>query len=144
MVRRVLAGLCVCFMCIFVTSCGQTYQLQSIAVTPANGYVLTSAAPTGQLTVTATYSNTKTNDVTGKSSYEVGDSGLNSTTAPQGVVTINDSGLVAATGPLACTYAPTTFLPNPYPVSVTYSENGVTVHATVSINVQTLSPCGGK
>ena len=46
-------------------------KLQSISVTPAGGYILTNSAPTGQLTVMATYSNTKSSDVTMSSGYAV-------------------------------------------------------------------------
>jgi len=143
MLRRVLAGLCVGFMCIFVTSCGQTYKVVSIDVTPANGYSLDSSSPTGQLTVTATYSNTKTSDVTLSSSYSVQGSGNPiPEAAPVGAVVINNSGLVTASGTLlACTFDATTSTPYPYIAQVSYTNNGVTVHATAPINVATAPGC---
>ena len=140
MLRRALAGLCVGFMCIFAASCGQTYKVVSVNVTPAAGYILTTASPTGQLAAVATFSNTKTSDVTLSSNYIIEESGLNSTTAPltiDGVptVNVNGSGLVTASGTaLACTYAETTvggvttITPEPYTVQVTYTNNGVIVH----------------
>lgn len=144
MVRRVWTGLCVGLMCMFATSCGQTYKLESINVTPAAGYILTSANPQGPLTVMANFSNTKTKDVTVASSYEVGDSTAPNNAAPQGVLSVDDSGVVTASGTvLACTYVGTTNpTPYPYPVTVTYTNNGVTATKTVPINVATALPCG--
>ncbi len=143
MLRRVLAGLCVGFMCIFAASCGQTYKVVSIDVTPANGYSLDNASPTGQLTVTATYSNTKTSDVTLSSSYSIAQSGNPiSGAAPAGAVSANNSGLVtASTTLLACTFDATTSTPYPYIAQVSYTNNGVTVHATAPINVSTAPGC---
>ena len=69
MVPRVLTALGAGFMAVLMASCGQTYKLDSITVAPATGYNLVSPGQTGALTVTATYSNTKTNDVTANSSY---------------------------------------------------------------------------
>jgi hypothetical protein len=149
MLRRVLAGLCVGFMGIFVTSCGQTYKLESITVTPAAGYILTNSSPQGALAVTANYSNTKTSVVTATSTYEAGNSTAPDDAAPLGVVTVDNSGVVTASGTtLACTYVTTTsggvttIVPYPYPVTVTYTENGVTATKTVPINVATALPCG--
>ncbi len=150
MLRRVLAGLCVGFMCIVAAGCGQTYKVQSVSVTPAGGYILTNSAPTGQLTVMATYSNTKSSDVTMSSGYAVVGSG-NPTpdAAPLNAVIVNNSGLVQASGTvLACTYVATTsgttttFTPYPYTVLVSYTNNGITVHGTASINIATAPGCG--
>jgi hypothetical protein len=148
MVRRVLGVLCLGITVLFMSSCGQTYKVQSIAVTPAAGYILLNSAPTGQLTVTATFSNTKTEDVTLSSTYPVGGSG-NPTAgaAPLNAVTVSESGLVEASGTIpACTYVPATsgtgFTSYPYTVTVTYTNNGVTVHQPVSINVATAPGCG--
>jgi hypothetical protein len=148
MVRRALIVLCVGLMTILLANCGQTYELVSISVSPAAGYSLTNAAPQGALTVTANYSNSKTADVTMKSSYEILASSLDSTTAPLNVagvptVTVNNSGVVTANAAApACTWSATTPpQPSPYQVQVSYTDNGVTARALVSINVATSAGC---
>jgi hypothetical protein len=150
MVRRVLTGLCVGVLCIFISSCGQSYKVLSINVTPSAGYILDNTAPSGQLTVTATYSNTKTNDVTLQSNYSVqGSNNPTAGAAPINAVTVDQSGLVTASGTvLACTYVATTsgttttYTPYPYSVQVSYTDNGTTVHApATSINVATAPGC---
>jgi hypothetical protein len=152
MLRRVLTVLGAGFMAALMASCGQTYKLDSIAVTPAAGYNLTNTVTAGQLTVTATYSNSKTNVVTLNSTYNVGESALNSSTAPLSVnsvpvLTINKSGLVTASGTaVACTWVLDTssvYEPKPYPVTATYTEDGVTVQDIVNINVATAPGCDG-
>ena len=78
MVRRALIVLCFGLMTVFMASCGQTYKLLSITVTPGaldssgnSAIYLDGDAAFQQLTVTATYSNTKTSDVTLKSTYQI-------------------------------------------------------------------------
>ncbi len=150
--RRALVVLCLGFMTVLLASCGQTYKLESITIAPAAGYSLTNAVPQGALTVTATYSNSKTADVTVNSSYEILASALNSTTAPLSVngvptVTINKSGVVSASGAaVACTWSGTTtpYLPNQYLAQASYTEDGVTATASVSINVATAPGCVGQ
>jgi hypothetical protein len=146
MVRRVMTVLCVGAIFTVLASCGQTYKLQSISVSPTSASLATFGS-TQQLTVTATYTNTKTADVTQKSQYSIGGSSAPNNTAPLSVnglptVTVNNSGLVAASPNVpACTYAPTTNVPYPYSVNVTYTENGVTVSTSASLNVATASGC---
>ena len=146
MVRRVMIVLCVGFMGIFAASCGQTYKLQSISVSPTS-LSLDTFGSTQQLTVTATYTNTKTNDVTQKSQYTIGGSSAPDNAAPLSVngmptVTVNNSGLVAASSNVpACTYAATTNAAYPYSVNVSYTEDGVTVSSSASLNVATASGC---
>lgn len=143
--RRALVVLCLGFMTVLLASCGQTYKLESITISPAAGYSLTTADPQGALTVTATYSNSKTADVTVNSSYEILASALNSSTAPLSVngvpaVTVNKSGVVTAnTAAVVCTWSGTQ--PNPYQAQASYTENGVTASAIVSINVATAAGC---
>lgn len=148
MVRRALIVLCVGSMTIFLANCGQTYKLVSISVSPAAGYNLTNAAPQGALMVTANYSNSKTGDVTSKSSYEIIASSLQSSTAPSSVggvatITVNGSGLVTANAAApACTWSATTPpQPSPYQVEVSFTDNGVTATALVPINVATAAGC---
>jgi hypothetical protein len=138
-------------MCIFVASCGQTYKLQSITVSPAAGYILEALGSSGPLTVTANYSNTKTDNVTTSSTYEVGGSTAPGDAAPLGVVTVDNSGVVHNSSTvLACTLVPTTsngtttYAHAPYPVNISYTENGVTVTTSVPIDVTTAPGCGGQ
>jgi hypothetical protein len=146
MVRRVFTVFCLGAIAILMTSCGQTYELQSISVSPSSANFDTFGS-TQQFTVTATYTNTKTEDVTARSNYSIGPSpALNSTTAPlppvNAPISYNDSGLVTASANVpACTYAPTTNVPSPYSLNITYTENGITKTASASLNVATASGC---
>lgn len=132
MVQRVLTVLCIGFMCIFVAGCGQSYELQSISVSPTSPN-LEGIGSTQQLAVTAHYSNTKSNDVTIRSNYELGAS-LNPL-APLDAVTLSTSGLLQdivspTTGLGSCTWTatgiPPVYTTDPYPVTITYTEHGVT------------------
>jgi hypothetical protein len=151
MVRRVLTGLCVGFMCIFVASCGQTYKLQSITVTPGtadsagnSSINLEGDGAFQQLTVTAHYSNTKSQDVTVNSTYELGASQMGELIAPLESVSVNKSGMVNVLN-YACTWdtEPTNpptdstfvYAVLPYKVTVSYTENGVTSTAYLDVNV---------
>lgn len=151
MVRRALIMLCFGFMTVFMASCGQTYKLQSISISPAAGYSLSNAVPQGALTVKANYSNTKTSDVTANSSYQMIASALNNTTAPLNAVEVNKSGVVTASGSvLACTWASstsggtTTYTPAPYLAQVSFTDNGITATASVPIHVVTAPGCDGQ
>ena len=159
MVRRVLVGLCVGFMCIFAAGCGQTYTLQSITVTPQSPN-LEGIGATQALTVTAHYSNTKSSDVTVVSSYQLGVSADSSTVtgsglAPLDAVTLSKSGVLQSVisptlGTGACTWHATptgtskatfAYTTNPYSVTVTYSENGVTVTGHSFVSVDAVGDC---
>lgn len=155
MVRRTLIVLCLGLMTIFMASCGQTYKLLSITVTPGtldasgnSAIYLEGDAAFQQLTVTATYSNTKTSDVTLKSTYQIGasDIGLyfnNPNPAPLTAIAANRTGLISVIGP-ACTWdtEPTNsgdtawaYGLYPYHAMISYTENGVTVTAPLDVNV---------
>jgi hypothetical protein len=137
MVRRALIVLCVGLMTIFLANCGQTYELESITISPDTGYNLEGLGKSGQLTVTAHYSNTKTEDVTSKSTYEV--LGSLDPRAPLGAVTVNNSGLVqnSANLPICTWYATPAgsgfgYTTQPYTVTVTYS--GHMAQAPISVD----------
>jgi hypothetical protein len=153
MLRRALILSCVGLLTVLLASCGQSYEVQSITVTDADNFVLTGLGVGDQLTVTANYSNSKTAVVTTKASYNGVEASANpvSGAAPNGAVTVNNSGIAVDSTELACTYAPpvsggaTTYTPYPYIANVSYTENGVTVSASVPINVAiTGSGCDGK
>jgi hypothetical protein len=160
MMRRGLTVLCIGFMCIFVAGCGQSYELQSISVSPTSPN-LQGIGSTQQLTVTAHYSNTKSLDVTSRSNYELGASALapagepNIGPAPLDAVTLSTTGLLQAvvsptTGFGSCTWVTeptnpptdTTFSYGtvPYPLTITYTEHGVT--ATTYAYVSAAVPAG--
>jgi hypothetical protein len=138
-------------MAVFMSSCGQTYQLQSISVTPS--YInLAGSGAEQQFVVTATYTNSKTNVVTLKSSYQIDSSPLNTTTpgvAPLSSLNYNNSGLVEVVGP-ACTFVPTTsgttttYGDSPYTFNVKYTEGSVTVTAVANIDVANAPGCDGQ
>jgi hypothetical protein len=148
MVQRALTVLGAGFLAALMASCGQTYKLDSITVAPATGYNLTSPGETGAFTVTANYSNSKTNNVTLNSSYEIGSSQAPDDAAPLSAVSLNKSGVVTASSNIgSCTWVATTsgttttYATYPYPVTVTYAENGVTVTASVPISMATAAGC---
>jgi hypothetical protein len=125
-------------MTAFMASCGQTYELQSITVDPPSPSI-EGIGSSQALTITAHYSNTKTEDVTVKSTYQLGASA--DVNAPLSAVIVNKSGLVKAVGG-ACTWVAEPSDPptdskflygtSPYPVTVTYS--GFTTTAFISVN----------
>lgn len=147
MVRRALIVLCLGFMTVILASCGQTYELQSITIAPDTGYNLEGLAKSGQLTVTAHYSNSKTEDITAKSTYQVGAS--TDPRAPLGAVTVNNSGLVQNSANIGvCTWyaepnsasATNTsfgYFINPYTVTVTFSGHT----AQTQISVDSVADC---
>ncbi|MGA3126301.1 MAG: hypothetical protein ABSD13_06270 [Candidatus Korobacteraceae bacterium] len=147
MVRRAFILSCVGLLMVLLASCGQTYKLMSISVTPgALGATGSSAIDLDgigsfqQLTVTALFSNSKTEDVTVNSTYQLGSS--TDTLAPLSAVTVNTSGIVKAVG-AACTWTATEasgttiwqYQTQPYPVDITYTENGVTATTTAYVSV---------
>lgn len=164
MVRRAMVVLCVGFMCFFVAGCGQSYKLDSIVVTPgaptASGVSEINLEGEGafqQLTVTAKFSNNKSVDVTSKSTFAIGPSPINdpfpgcenthTCIAPLESLRVTNTGLVSVIGK-ACTWdteptnvADTTFGygVSPYPMTVTYTENGVTATANMDIDVANLA-----
>jgi hypothetical protein len=154
MVRRALVVLCLGLMTILLANCGQTYELQSLTVTATaastGGTTSASAAAniegignTATLAVTAHYSNSKTEDVTVNSIYQVDAS--TDPRAPLTDLTVSKSGIAKAVNPNGtCTwYAEPTSSANtaysygtqPYPVTVTYTENGVTATTMAYISV---------
>jgi hypothetical protein len=159
MVRRALVVLCLGFVTILMASCGQTYQLQSITVAATSaGSSTTSASSaaniegignTAAFAVTAHYSNSKTEDVTVSSKYQVDAS--TDPRAPLGDLTVSESGIAKAVNPNGtCTWyaiptssADTAFAygTQPYPVSITYTENGVTATTMAYISVASATDC---
>jgi len=143
MVWRVFALFCVGAMTLISASCGQTYELQSINVTPSSPDI-EGIGSTQQLVVTAVFSNTKTQVVTSSASYELG--GSADASAPLDAVTLSKSGMLqAVTSPTlgtgACTWHATptnsadsawSYSTQPYTVTITY--RGFTVPAYVSVN----------
>lgn len=147
MVKRALVLLCVGCMAVFMSSCGQTYELQSITVASAATGVpsanLEGIGATDSFIVTAHYSNTKSNVVTVQSSFQLGAS--TDPNAPLDAVSLNRSGVVQAiqsptTGSGACTWHATptnstdttfSYSTEPYPVTVTYQ--GFTAQAYLSV-----------
>lgn len=134
MLRRTLVVLCFGFMTLLMTSCGQTYELQSITISPSQPNVegISNNLP---LTVTAHYSNTKTQDVTAAAKYVLVASG-----APQAGLIVNTSGILETTNVPACTWVSTLnsdkksysyAIVNPYVLTATYS--GLSVPASVSV-----------
>lgn len=163
MVRRALVVLCLGLMTILLASCGQTYELQSISVAATAGTSTASASTgsasaaaniegignTATLAVTANYSNSKTQDVTVNSIYQVDAS--TDPRAPLTDLTVNKSGIAKAVNPNGtCTWyaeptssADTSFAygTQPYPVTITYTENGVTATTMAYISVDSATDC---
>jgi hypothetical protein len=163
MVRRVLGVLCLGITVLFMSSCGQTYKLLSISVTPGtltpsgdSQVELVGIGAFQQLTVTATFSNTKTQVVTvdPNTKYELGSSlmpsNLNPSVAvPLQNVVVSNSGMVSVLS-AACTYdtepissadSSWTYFTYPYKLKVTYTNNGVTATAIMDVNVLNTRYC---
>jgi hypothetical protein len=137
MVRHALKLVCLGFMTMFLASCGQTYELQSITVSPTQPNIEGMSTPQA-LTVTAHYSNTKTEDVTVKAQYSLGSA--DSTNAPAAGLTLNKSGILETTTTPACSWVATLNSDGttysyaivwPYTATATYS--GFTATAGVSV-----------
>jgi hypothetical protein len=139
MVQRAMVLLCVCSLAVFMLGCGQTYELQSITVSPTTAN-LEGYNATQVLTVTAHYSNTKTQDVTANSTYQVSQATAGSDpNTPNGAVTVNNSGIVETSNSIwACTWRATQVgtsytygVTSPYIVTVKYS--GFTTSTAVAV-----------
>jgi hypothetical protein len=149
MVRRPLLAICSALLLIAMAGCGQSYKLVSISASPSTGYDFTELGETGALTITATYSNTKTENVTLSAQYEV--QGSSSSEAPSGVVSVDSSGVIHNSSSVtACTWTSstsngtTTYTQAPYTILVTFTEWGVTKQTTVPVTVETKSNCSGS
>jgi hypothetical protein len=149
MVRRALVVLCLGFMTVLLAGCGQTYELQSISVTPSQPNIegINSPSPGLQLVVTAHFSNGKTEDVTTKSTYQISQAtALTDPETPLDALTVNKSGVLQTTPVPACTWGDqleavggTTYsywITSPYVVNITYSD----FTTTASVSVDSLAP----
>jgi hypothetical protein len=156
MVRRAFVVLCFGLMTILMAGCGQSYKLLSLTVTPgtpsASGNQLITLLGIGgfqQLTVTAAFSNGKTQDVTvdPHTTFQINASGmpaaLNPAVAvPLTSISLSKSGKVTVLSE-ACTVdtepvpgsgdTAWTYFGYPYKAQVSYTENGVT--ATTSLDI---------
>lgn len=159
MVRRALVVLCLGLMTILLASCGQTYELQSLTVasTAAGSSTASASAAaniegvgnTAALAVTAHFSNSKTEDVTVNSVYQVDAS--SDPRAPLTDLTVSKSGIAKAVNPNGtCTWyaeptssADTSFGygTQAYPVTIAYTENGVTATTMAYISVASATDC---
>ena len=122
------------------SGCGQTYSLQSITMAPPSPN-LSGIGASQQFTVTAHYSNGKTEDITTKVAFVLSPSAL----APLSAETISASGIVQnVVG--ACTW---TAVANPAPATgYTYGTDPYTLTATYSgftaesfVSVASLADC---
>lgn len=152
--RRALVVLGLAFMTVLLASCGQSYKLDSIEVTPgtlaSSGNMAINLEGGGayqQLTVTAKFSNSKTQDVTSQSTYQIGASAMGEQIAPLESVTVNKSGMVQVVG-ITCTWdtEPTSSADTaweygvvPYKLTVAYTNNGYTSTAQMDVNVDNLA-----
>lgn len=167
MARRLFIVLCCGFMAVLMASCGQSYKLQSLAVTPgaltASGeqqIVLLGIGAYQQLTVTASFSNSKTQDVTNdpNTHYQLNSSSMPSTgkleptvAVPLSSISISNSGKVMVlseactfdTEPLPGTTPPSawSYFGYPYKLQVTYTNNGVTDTAFLDVQVVNAPYC---
>jgi len=140
--RRALLAISSALILLGLAGCGQTYELQSITVSPSSPNI-EGIGSTQALTVTAHYSNTKTADVTVNSKFELMASPdpqapqYNSQNNP--VIMVDKSGIVTVLGP-ACTWTATlesdgqtySYGTQPYTVVVTYG--GFTAQSFVSVD----------
>lgn len=148
MARRVFTVLCLGVLCALLANCGQTYELQSIAVTPT--YVdLYKTGASQTFTVTATYTNTKTSVVTAKAQYTLANSSLSSAPVAALALTNNGTGYFQVLGNPACTFTATlassgsgyVYQDYPYTLNISYTEGSITKTAVASIDVNNEADC---
>ena len=137
MARRMMLVVLAVALTMLLAGCGQTYEVVSISATPPR-VALSSTTTSQQFKITATYSNTKTEDVTTQASYSMTDS--TASTAPLDGISYNNAGLVSLTATPSCTYTTST-ASNPYTLNVSYSNNGKTVTTSAYIDVNNSSTC---
>jgi len=133
--RHVGIVLCVGFVCFLGASCGDSYELQSISITPSTGLTLSTPGETEAISVIAYFSNSKSLGVTHQSSYMITapDPGMIST-APDGAVLYEIPNLISASPTvLACTFSGG--VNYPYTVTASYTRNGVTKTASIPVTV---------
>lgn len=139
--RRALAVVCLCVLCVFLANCGQSFDLQSIDVSPASPN-LEGIGSSQTFTVTAHFSNTKSADVTQRATFVMGKDLDTSTIDPiaSGILTLNQN-VVQNVLP-GCTWTSTSngsggynYGTNPFVLTVTYTDNGVTKQAQAFVSV---------
>jgi hypothetical protein len=138
MVRRALLAICSALLLIGMGGCGQTYELQSISVSPTS-FSLGAIGATEPLVVTAVYTNTKSEVVTAKTQFGADSPAGDATNAPPSALKVNLSGVVEVVG-AACTWTATqgadgttyTYSSQPYVVTATFE--GHQTQAFVNVN----------
>jgi hypothetical protein len=143
---------------LMMASCGQTYKLMSIAATPSTGCSLEALGDTCQVHVTATFSNSKTSDVTLSTTHQLNASAAPNDAAPLSVngvpaVTVSNALLVTASSTVGvCTWTAVpntdgsgkttyTYGTNPYELQLSYTNDGTTATTSVPINVNSVVGC---
>ena len=76
---------------LLLASCGQTYELVSLELTPTHPNVV-GIGGTAQFAVTAKYSNTKSSDVTHRSAYTITAPSGTTSVVPPGALTMSPTG----------------------------------------------------
>jgi hypothetical protein len=135
-VRRALLVVCLGIMCVFLSNCGQTFELQSITVSP-NAVNMNSVGATQTFTTTAFFSNTKTADLALRATFTLGKSagGVD----PAGILSVNKN-VVEVTAPF-CTWTATatdsgvTYSTDPFVLNITFTNNGITKATEALISV---------
>jgi len=112
-------------MLIFCLACGQTYETQSIEVAPPSPNIV-GIGGFQQLTVTAHFSNGKTQDVTNRATYSL-TLPTGAPLAPANALTISASGRVQVVD-AACTWM--TFLSSDTPPVKTFATSPYVLTAT--------------
>ncbi len=125
---KVVASLC-CLALVCLFGCGQTYELQSVEVSPSSPNVV-GIGGFQQLTVTARYSNGKSQDVTNRTAYKIDLPANGAPFAPPEALTISVSGRVQAVDG-ACTWTAIwsadtppkkSYATNPYILTATFDK----------------------
>lgn len=133
--QRILMLLACALLVIGFAGCGDSYELQSISVEPTHPNVV-GIGGTAQLTVTAHYSNNKTEDVTRRATFQLAQPTGSMSSLPLSAVTINASGLAEAIDGV-CTWTVSGSSPHweygtdPYLVNIAFG--GKTVQGFLSV-----------
>ncbi len=137
MIFKTVSTLLCSILLIFCLACGQTYEMQSIEMTPATPN-LTGVGSSQQFLVVAKYSNGKTQDFTTRVTYTL-DAPTGPVIAPATAVDLTQSGRLQVISS-ACTFAPNTNVAYPYVITAKFD----TFTSRAFVNVNALTGCNAS
>ena len=137
-----LFGLIICAL--LLVSCGQTYELASIELTPTSPNII-GIGGTQQFVVTAKYTNTKSEEITVKSKYTITAPGGTTLVVPATALAVSPTGMIevmqgACTWTKSGTVAAPIYGTTPYVLKATFQGH----EATAFVSVASIAGCEYK